>query len=66
MKMVTILDRCNIFFYNRDLKMNRSIVAAAPIAAPDRDLPTNIQSQTKLGGPLFNFNPIEMVTSEQG
>ena len=24
--------------------MNRSIVAAAPIAAPDRDLPANIRS----------------------
>ena len=31
-------------FNSRDLKMNRLIVAATPIAAPDRDLPGNIRS----------------------
>ena len=51
-KIAAILDRGNFFRRNcRDLKMNRSIAAAAPIAAPiaapDRDLHMNIRSLNK-------------------
>ena len=58
MQIAAILDRGNFFRRNcRDLKMNRTIAAAAPIAASNRDMHANIRSLNLIPAKI-TFRPI--------
>ena len=42
--------------------MNRSIAAAAPIAAPDRDLPANIRSLSAVCCKATDYSPCSITS----